>query len=949
MSSRQSGLRFPALMLSGLVFVVPEAGLDAIADEPEPTRTWNVSSFFDFSEGTLVDGGVNTYVTAAGEISLINRWDLNRDGFIDIVLPNTHDNNQQIDLFIYWGVTGFDVHRRTRLPSDGGAAQATADLNQDGFLDLVVVNNFNGVKTNLNSYLYFGSQDGFQGRAELPTLGGAGVAIGDVNQDGHPDLVFSNSGKSYDSNAGRENSSYVYRGSADGFTTQNRFELATAAASDVKLADLDGDGALEIVFANEGGGGSPGGAMIYWGNPKGEPSEQRRTDLPGERSSAVAIADLNRDGIAEIILANRYRPLKREPGDTRELDTDVETEAIFSTVYWGGQEGYQAERRMELPTLACSDVAAGDLNGDGFVDLVFANGPQQTGHAAPSAGSGSWIYWNGPKGFAVQRRTILPTLNPTDCLIDDLNSDGFPDLVFSNENDARSFRTTSYVYWGSSDGFDVGRRLDLPTVGASSVGVADFDRDGKKELVFTNKRDGTAGAPVPAWIYWGNETGDYSVDRRFDLPHPYGSPGEGYAAADVNNDGFVDLYFAGPESAIYWGSPRGYSPSNKSVVDAQMVFSGRFADFNRDGYLDLVLSEYATGGETDLYWGGPMGFGSNNRFTFRIDGTRSQSIADLDGDGYLDILFPTVHSEAVIFWNSPTGFSNERRTGLPAGLAVASEIADLDQDGHLDLIICNLRSSAGHAKGDTYIYWGSPNGYETSRRQVLSSLGNEDALVADLNGDGHLDLVLTSYHAGETRSHPSYIYWNSSRGFESSNVTLLPTNSASGALAADFNRDGHPDLLFACHTLEGSHRNDSFLYWGSAEGYSLERRTLLPGLGPHFFTVSDIGHVVDRSDRYDYVSKTFDAGRPVQFEAIDWEGATPFDAKVRFQVRGAATPEALRKSAWTGPTGPGSDYNQRRSKLSLPPGARYFQFKASLISPDGASTPILRSVSIRYR
>jgi hypothetical protein len=417
----------------------------------------------------------------------------------------------------------------------------------------------------------------------------------------------------------------------------------------------------------------------------------------------------------------------------------------------------------------------------------------------------------------------------------------------------------------------------------------------------------------------------------------------------VNNDGFVDLYFGGPESAIYWGSPRGYSPSNKSVVDAQMVFSGRFADFNRDGYLDIVLSEFSTGGETDLYWGSPLGFRSNNRFTFQIDGTRCQSIADLNGDGYLDVVFPTIHNQAVIFWNSPTGFSNGKRTGLPAGLAVASEIADLNQDGHLDLILCNLRSAAGHAKGDTFIYWGSSQGYEASRRQVLPSLGNEDALVADLNGDGHLDLVLTSYHAGETRSHPSSIYWNSPQGFDASRVTLLQTNSASGVLAADFNRDGHPDLLFACHCLEGSHRNDSFLYWGSDAGYSSKRRTLLPGLGPHFLTVCDIGHVSDRSNRYDYVSKTFDAGRPVQFETLDWEGSTPFATKIEFQVRAATTAEALRKSAWMGPTGAGSDYEQRRSKLSLLPRARYFQFKATLISPDGANTPILRSVSIRYR
>lgn len=128
-------------------------------------KSWTVSSFLDFSEGTLADSGVNTYVTAAGEVQLINQWDLNRDGFIDIVLPNTHDNNEQIDLFIYWGVEETHVSHRTRLPSDGGFAQATDDLNQDGFVDLVVVNGFNGIKTNLNSYIYLGARRWLQGRA----------------------------------------------------------------------------------------------------------------------------------------------------------------------------------------------------------------------------------------------------------------------------------------------------------------------------------------------------------------------------------------------------------------------------------------------------------------------------------------------------------------------------------------------------------------------------------------------------------------------------------------------------------------------------------------------------------------------------------------------------------------------------------------------------------------
>lgn len=70
------------------------------------------------------------------------------------------------------------------------------------------------------------------------------------------------------------------------------------------------------------------------------------------------------------------------------------------------------------------------------------------------------------------------------------------------------------------------------------------------------------------------------------------------------------------------------------------------------------------------------------------------------------------------------------------------------------------------------------------------------------------------------------------------------------------NADGWPDLLFANHHRDGSHRNTSFLYWGGPEGFSPGRRLELPADGPHLMTVTDHGNVYDRSHRYSYIHIT---------------------------------------------------------------------------------------------
>ena len=905
-------------------------------------KAWTTSSFLDFVDGTLTDGGANTYVAADGTVRLINVWDLNNDGHLDVVFPSSHDHKEVVDLFIYWGESGFEPSKRVELPSNGGKRVEVADLNQDQHLDLILVNSSNGTRSDLDSYIYWGSQLGFEPsrRTLLPTRGAEAVTTADLNGDGWLDIIFANSGLSYHVAVDHFNQSFIYWGSETGYSLESRASLRTVLSRDVEVGDLDRDGSLDLVFAVEGNRDEESGAWVYWGDGTGDFSKRPFSRLPGERSAAVAVDDLNEDGWPEVLLANGFRLRAQEMG----IYNIVDTVAINSFVYWGGEKGYSVEGRTELPTVGAKAVDVADLNGDQRPDIIFANG----------AGGASFIYWASAEGFQPHKRMALPTSGAADTKVADINEDGHPDLVIAQTGKGHGKESYSVIYWGSTEGFSHRRMTTLPTLGATGVAIGDLDSNGKKDLVFANKSDGNS--DVPSLIYWGSPQGRYQKDKRLSLPT---SGSNAYAAADINQDGFPDLFFPGRKSFIYWGGPQVYSEDRRTELTSDLARSGQFADFNRDGYLDLALSEWEPGHqETSLYWGGPGDYSKANRFVFHVGGLRNHSLADLDRNGWIDVIFTsTTNQELFIFWNQEQGFDNAKKTRLPTRVSIALEVADLDADGYLDIIAANLfdpnpnpdqpQSFGGSPQGNTFVYWGSSQGYATSRRQVLPSIGNADVAVADLNQDRRLDLVLACYHAGYTRSHPSTVYWNTAQGFDAARFTRLPTNSASGVLVADFDRNGYEDILFSCHSKDGNHRNDSFLYWGSRAGYSPDRIGRLPVLGPHHLSVIDIGHIYDRSDRYDFISPPFDGGPNVRFSSLSWEGDTPFRSALEFQVRVATTRSGLATTPWRGPQGPKSFYQETPARLDgLPEGARWIQYKASLISPDSANSPILRSVSV---
>ena len=920
---------------------------------------WRENSFQDFVTGKLGDGGANTYVSARGSIQIVNRWDLDNDGSLDLVFANTHFHREKLDSAIYWGNgSDFDGRRMTAVPNDGAQHAAAADLNGDGRIDAVLANYTNGTWDGMESFVYFGgdsSRDGetgqwnnppFNAKLTLPTRAAQHCVIADLNKDGHPDLVFALSAGFWEYRAtgpkGYESPSRIFWGAATGYDRSRSTDLPALGAAAVAVADLNGDNWPDLVFANREKSGDPNvPSYIYWGASKGF-SPDRRTELPTRQANWVAIGDANGDKLPDIVFANGL--------------------GNASYIYLNKAGGFAPDNRLELPTNDARGCVLADLNRDGTVDLFFTN-HQTAGNPLTL----SYLYWGSPSGFAADRRQEFETVGAWGVSAADLNQDGFEELVISNYKEHFSFDVPSYIYWNQAGKFADTRRTSLFTQGAIGNTVADFDGDGHSDIMFQNTIGRSRGGNSPIYVYWGGPEGGYTPTNRLELPavDPYE-----WASGDLNDDSWPDLLVANSgetvrnqqESFIYWGAPNGFSPENRSALMGVGANGASLADLDRDGYLDVVLSNSPKAGSGEkgayIYWGGPDGFVVAARTELPTGSTGAAAIADLNRDGNLDLVFSAKTGNGVpIYWGDGSrNYTAGRQAIIPGSEGVASiEIADLDRDNNLDLIL-NRAISEGSRLTKSHIYWGSRDGqYLAENRSEFETEGSIVITVADVDKDGWLDLVCPNYNTGSSRATLSRIYYGGPGQSAPKRMIKLPTNSGAGSMVADFNRDGFNDVLFVCHRSEGDpnrsgsfgdHETTAFLYWGGPDGLSPERRATIPVRGPHNDSGIDLGNIFDRRNEYDYISSGYYCGNRTP-AILSWRAQTPAGSSVQFQLRTAASEPALETASWTGPSGPGSHYTQPGSIVPGPSGS-WVQYRAVLVSASGAASPAINEVAITF-
>lgn len=921
------------LPLHPAVLIVPLVSL--LTASSIHSETWTQKGFADFSRGTFEDAGSNIYVSASGRIQLINRLDLNQDGHLDLFIGNGHEHSEDQDVYIYLNNgEEIDPRRRMAVPANGAVDGLVADLNRDGSSDLVIVNGRGGISSRTQTHIYYGSQGGFSisKRQELPSWKAAAAASADWNGDGWLDLAIACANP--DPATGKPDRSVLYWNSEHGFDPARKTMLPGVGLYAL-AADLNGDGKTDLALAHQTK------IRVYWAEDGGINLE-RPLEIALE-ARHLASGDLDRDNRTDLVV--------------------LEGEKV--KIFPGTPRGPAAAASTVLELSAPSQAVVADLNRDEWPDLVVAVA-QRMGNEYVD----SMVLWNREGKLNLEHSTPLPTVYGTGVSAGDLNGDGWPDLVMSNARSLNNMTIQSFVYWNHEGQFSFPRKTMLDTMHAQGSCIGDVNGDDRPDVVLFNAEGGRRAGYNPNEIFWGDGSRSYSRERATQLGSYYNL---GTVQADLNDDGWVDLgsvearYALGrPETLhgfyIWFGSTEGYSEERRVALSVGDPASGaRAVDLNRDGYLDLVIGagEQGPGGQLGnvVLYGGPKGFSPNRRQLIPL-GVRGRVpvIADLNRDGYLDLAGGSFKHGVYLVYGSAEGLRvDDITTLLEDRLILDVEAADFDRDGWLDLAMPGTVSD--NKEGDLLIYYGSPEGFSSPRVSILPHLDGHDPSVADFNQDGWLDLFVVNEKGDGDGVVPSYLYWGNAAGFSPGNRLEVPAQLPATSIPADFDGDGWLDLFVVNHKSAGNnkrvgepiaHNTNSYLYWNGPDGFDFSRKTEIPTSGPHAQIGRDPGNVYTRELAETYVSPPYraEAGRPA---SLHWVAETSLGTQVHLQVRGAGSAGDLEESKWSGPEGPGSWFRQPGPISPASPEGPWFQYRARLGTPNGGASPMLTEVSVEFR
>jgi hypothetical protein len=610
--------------------------------------------------------------------------DVNGDGKVDVIAVNYNPSNGTGSAWVMpsTGPTFGTPQAWSSLAFNGTAAVLAGDVNGDGKADLVAVN-YDPASGSGSVWVMTSNGRAFNAPQPWSSKGLTGTSAmvtGDVNGDGKADLIAVN----YDWTA-RAGSTWVMTSTGTGF---NAPQLWTSQAfngtSSILSGDVNGDGRADLVAVSYNATTNTGSSSVMMSTGTGFGAPEVWSTQAFNGNSALLIGDVNGDHRADLIGVN-YNPANNT-GSTWVM-TSTAT-GFGAPQAWSNQ-----------PFNGSASMLVGDVNGDKNADVVAVNYDSSTNTGSTWTMVSSGASFNAPQAWSSR------SFNGTAAILaGDVNGDGKVDLIAVNY-DAATATGSTWVATSTGSAFNTPQAWSsLPFNGTSAIRVGDVNGDGRSDLIAVSydpstgvgstsvmTSTGTAFAPAQTWSGLAFN-GTAAI-----------------LAGDVNGDGKADLiavnYSAVAGSGSTWvmtSTGTGFTPPQ---LWASLAFNGSSAilaaDVSGDGKTDLIA---VNSGNTWVMTSNGASFNAPRAWSSAPFGGTSAAVlaGDINGDGKVDLLAVSynaannVGSTAVMTsttgagFNAPAVWSNQAFHGTSAVLA-----GDVNGDKIADLVAVNYNPSSG--------------------------------------------------------------------------------------------------------------------------------------------------------------------------------------------------------------------------------------------------------------